>query len=51
MVRAALKSLSEMDLPADNVPAWILGVSKGRNPEDIERIEKAAYFAIKAHEG
>ena len=51
MVLAALKSLSEMDLPADNVPAWILGVSKGRNPEDIERIEKAAYFAIKAHEG
>jgi len=51
MVLAALKSLSEMELPADNVPAWMQGISKGRDAVAIERIEKAAYFAITAHEG
>ena len=51
MVLAALKSLSEMELPANNVPAWLSGVSPGRSEEDIERIEKAAYFAIDAHSG
>lgn len=51
MVLAALKSLSEMELPADNVPVWLQGVSNGRENSDIERIEQAAYFAIKAHSG
>ena len=51
MVLAALKSLSEMELPADNVPVWMEGVSAGREQTDIDRIERAAYFAIKAHEG
>jgi len=51
MVLAALKSLSEMELPANNVPSWMDGISAGRNAEDIKRIEKAAYFAIDAHEG
>ena len=51
MVIAAIKSLSEMELPANNVPSWLAGVSFGRAEEDIERIEKAAYFAINAHQG
>lgn len=51
MVLAALKSLSEMELPASNVSAWMQGISKGRADADIERIEKAAYFAINAHDG
>ena len=50
MVLAALKSLSEMELPADNVPVWMEGVSAGREQTDIDRIERAAYFAIKAQE-
>jgi len=51
MVLAALKSLSEMELPANNVPGWMDGISSGRSEDDVERIERAAYFAIKAHEG
>jgi len=51
MVLAAVKSLSEMELPADNVPQWLSGVGRGRPEEDVQRIEKAAYFAIKAHSG
>ena len=51
MVLAALKSLSEMVLPADNVPQWLAGISDGRSEDEVKRIEKAAYFAIKAHEG
>lgn len=51
MVLAAIKSLSEMALPANNVPAWLAGVANGRTQENLARIEEAAYFAIKAHEG
>jgi len=51
MVLAALKSLSEMELPANDVPGWMAEVASGRAQEDIESIERAAYFAIKAHEG
>lgn len=51
MVLAAVKSLSEMELPANDVPSWLLGVANGRTQKDITRIEKAAYFAIDAHQG
>lgn len=51
MVLAALKLLSEMELPANDVPAWLLGVGCGRSNDDITRIEIAAYFAIEAHYG
>ena len=51
MVLAALKSLSEMELPASNVPDWLVGIASNRSQDEIERIEKAAYFAIEAHEG
>ena len=51
MVLAALKSLSEMELPASNVPDWLLGIASGRSTQEVERIEKAAYFAIDAHYG
>lgn len=51
MVQAALKSLSEMELPASHVPAWLSGIADGRTPESVERIEQAAQFAIKAHTG
>jgi len=51
MVLAALKSLSEMELPASNVPDWLLGIASGRSKEEVGRIEKAAYFAIDAHHG
>lgn len=51
MVLAAVKSLSEMVLPASNVPSWLAGISHGRSKEDNERIESAAYFAIDAHQG
>ena len=51
MVLAAIKSLSEMELPANDVPTWLAGVANGRTSENLARIEEAAYFAIKAHEG
>ncbi len=51
MVLAAVKSLSEMELPADNVPQWLSEIGCGRPQEDVQRIEKAAYFAIDAHSG
>jgi len=51
MVQTALQSLSEMLLPADDVPGWLAGISNERSRVDIERIERAAYFAIKAHHG
>ena len=51
MVLAALKLLSEMDLPANDVPTWLLGIAAGRSDEEIKRIESAAYFAIEAHQG
>ncbi|MEM7357890.1 MAG: bifunctional (p)ppGpp synthetase/guanosine-3',5'-bis(diphosphate) 3'-pyrophosphohydrolase [Pseudomonadota bacterium] len=51
MVQVAVRSVSEMVLPADNVPAWLAEVSDGRSEKEIARIEKAAYFAIDAHEG
>jgi len=51
MVLAALKLLSEMELPANDVPTWLREVGVGRGDKDIKRIEKAAYFAIQAHQG
>ena len=51
MVQAALRSISEMELPADDVPNWLSEISRGRSEKGIERIEKAAYFAINAHQG
>jgi len=51
MVLAALKLLSEMDLPANDVPTWLLGIGARRSDDDIKHIEAAAYFAIEAHRG
>jgi len=51
MVQAALKSLSEMVLPSEDVSTWLEGVGCGRTADDVARIEKAAYFAIEAHRG
>lgn len=51
MVQAALKLLSEMELPASNVPDWLSVIASGRAEEEIVRIEQAAHFAIKAHQG
>jgi len=51
MVQAVANSLSEMVLPANNLPLWLTGVSKGRSNSDLKRIEKAAKFAIDAHKG
>ena len=51
MVQVAVKSLSEMELPANNLPGWLLEISTGRQSEDVTRIEKAALFAIAAHTG
>lgn len=51
MVQTAVKSLSEMELPADNVPVWLAEVAEGRDHSELERIERAAEFAIDAHRG
>lgn len=51
MVQVALKSLSEMELPANDVPRWLSGVSGGRSSDEVARIGRAAEFAIKAHHG
>jgi len=51
MVVAAVKSLSEMELPANNVPQWLADVAVGRPEKEVQRIERAAYFAIRAHDG
>jgi len=51
MVQSALTSLSEMELPASHVSDWLSEVSEGRHASDIARIERAAHFAIAAHQG
>ena len=51
MVLAAVKSISEMELPANNVEAWLAGVSADRSEADLDRIHQAALFAIEAHKG
>ena len=51
MVQIAVKSLSEMELPADNVPLWLAEIAEGRDQNELERIERAATFAIDAHRG
>jgi len=51
MVQTALKSLSEMELPADDVPRWLSGISCGRTEKELSKVERAAYFAISAHSG
>ena len=51
MVQIAVKALSEMELPADNVPAWLAEISEGRDQDELMRIERAATFAIEAHRG
>jgi len=51
LVQVALKSLSEMELPANDVPRWLSGVSGGRSSDEVARIGRAAEFAIKAHHG
>lgn len=51
MVQIAVKSLSEMELPADNVPLWLAEIAEGREQNELERIERAATFAIEAHRG
>ncbi len=51
MVVAAIRSLSEMELPANDVPQWLVGVAVGRPEKELQRIEQAAYYAIEAHSG
>ena len=51
MVQVSLQSVSELVLPAQNVPLWLSGIEHGRTKKDITEIEKAAYFAIEAHQG
>ncbi|NND82783.1 MAG: GTP diphosphokinase [Gammaproteobacteria bacterium] len=40
-----------MELPADHVPAWLQVIGEGRVDADVQRIAKAAEFAIQAHQG
>lgn len=51
MVQVSLQAVSELVLPAQNVPLWLSGIEPGRAKEDVKQIEKAAYFAIEAHQG
>lgn len=51
MVQTAITSISEMELPADHVPAWLQVIGEGRVDADVQRIAKAAEFAIQAHQG
>lgn len=51
MVQVAARSISEMELPANDVPAWLSEIASGREPSDVARIERAAHFAINAHHG
>ncbi|MFT4629762.1 MAG: GTP pyrophosphokinase [Arenicella sp.] len=51
MVQIAVKALSEMELPADNVPVWLSEIAEGRDQDELRRIERAATFAIEAHRG
>ena len=51
MVQVALKSLSEMELPANHLQAWLREISDRRTDQDVERIRQAALFAIDAHAG
>ena len=51
MVQISLQSVSELVLPAQNVPLWLSGIEQGRSKKDVQQIEKAAYFAIDAHQG
>ncbi|MFT5573599.1 MAG: GTP pyrophosphokinase [Cryomorphaceae bacterium] len=51
MVQAAVKSISEMELPANDVPSWMSVIGIGREQTEIDRITKAAFFAIDAHTG
>jgi GTP pyrophosphokinase len=51
MVQTAVKSISEMELPANDVPSWVSVVGDGREQAEIDRIEKAAYYAIEVHTG
>jgi len=40
-----------MELPANNIPQWLSEIARGRSEKDRKRIERAAQFAIQAHEG
>jgi GTP pyrophosphokinase len=51
MVLTAVKLLSEMELPANDVPQWLSRVAVGRLEKEVDRIEAAAYFAIESHSG
>lgn len=51
MVHAVANSLSEMVLPANNLPKWLSGIAHDRTDKEIKLIEKAAKFAIQAHAG
>lgn len=51
MVKAAVKSLSEMVLPVNDLAMWLSGIADGRSDAEVARIERAAYFAINAHQG
>ena len=51
MVQVAVKALSEMELPANDVDQWLSRIADGRSDKDLSRIKKGVEFAIKAHEG
>ncbi|MEO0368358.1 MAG: HD domain-containing protein, partial [Pseudomonadota bacterium] len=51
MVLAAVKSISKMELPANNLDDWMQEISRGRSEEEITRIRAAALYAIESHAG
>jgi len=51
MVQVALKPVSEMELPANQVTVWLSEIAYGRSEKDVARIQEAALFAIEAHHG
>lgn len=51
MVQAAVTSISEMHLPASRLSEWLEEIAMGRPVKEVERIERAALYAIEAHDG
>lgn len=51
MVQIAKRSLSEMELPANQIEVWMAAIGDGRSEPEIERIQQAAEFAVQAHAG
>jgi len=51
MVQAVAHSSSQMALPAENVPLWIESIAAGHSKSELEKIHKAALYAIDCHQG